>query len=662
QSLAMRLDVQLPADGREPVKIVAPGGHEIRVRQVGVEGQGELANRAVVYKRAGGTSFWTVTTGGAEEWLHLEAGAVTSDLDVAAAWEIEGAKPVLMDGMVALMDDAGVARGWVTAPEAYGAEGRPVDLRLDVVGQRIELFADAAGEEVLLDPGWAAVAPVTTGRFGAAVATLSDGRVLLAGGTTNTTTFPTTTQLYNATTNVWSAGPALSAGRYGPGFAVLTSGQVLVAGGQGTSGYLTTAEKFDPATNAWTATGVMGAGRNFAIMGALLNGDALFTGGFNGTSYLNTTQIYNGATNTWSNGPNMLSARGLATGVVLQNGKVLAIGGLSGTPMAAGFANPTAEVYDPATGMWTATSAMVSLRYSAVAKVLADGRVLVSGGFGVGGALAGAEIYNPTTNSWVGTSSRSLAVGRQGAVLLGDGRVLAAGGNNGTAARAESEIFDPTTETWAYSGDLAIARENVGAVTLVGGDALIVSGGSATNVGLTNVDRYVAASLSAGSACTINLQCASNFCVNNICCTVSACPTPDQCHLAGTCQAGTGVCSNPSKPDGTTCTDGNACTATDTCQAGSCVSGNAVVCMAQDQCHVPGVCNTTSGICTNPIKPNMTACNDNNACTQTDACQNGTCVGTNPLTCTASDQCHVAGTCDPMTGVCSNPNKVNGAI
>ena len=58
-----------------------------------------------------------------------------------------------------------------------------------------------------------------------------------------------------------------------------------------------------------------------------------------------------------------------------------------------------------------------------------------------------------------------------------------------------------------------------------------------------------------------------------------------------------------------------------------------------------------------PNAPNGTACNDGNACTQTDTCQAGVCAGANPVVCTASDQCHVAGTCNPTTGVCSNPER-----
>ena len=138
------------------------------------------------------------------------------------------------------------------------------------------------------------------------------------------------------------------------------------------------------------------------------------------------------------------------------------------------------------------------------------------------------------------------------------------------------------------------------------------------------------------------------------------CTASDQCHAAGVCNPGTGVCSNPNATDGTGCNDANACTQTDTCQAGTCSGGNPVVCTALDQCHVAGTCDTQTGTCSNPSKPNGTSCNDANACTQTDTCQAGTCSGGNPVICSASDQCHVAGTCNPGTGTCSNPSAPDG--
>src|SRR5205823_4379125 len=135
------------------------------------------------------------------------------------------------------------------------------------------------------------------------------------------------------------------------------------------------------------------------------------------------------------------------------------------------------------------------------------------------------------------------------------------------------------------------------------------------------------------------------------------CVAQDQCHTAGTCNPATGTCSNPAKPDGSACNDGNTCTQTDTCLGGTCTGGNAVVCPAPDQCHNQGTCNPAPGTSSNPPKPDGSACNDGNACTHTHSCQAGTCTGGNAVVCPAPDQCHNPGTCNPATGACSNPTK-----
>ena len=112
--------------------------------------------------------------------------------------------------------------------------------------------------------------------------------------------------------------------------------------------------------------------------------------------------------------------------------------------------------------------------------------------------------------------------------------------------------------------------------------------------------------------------------------------------------------------NGGSCSDGNACTQTDTCQAGACTGSNPVVCTALDQCHDAGSCDTQSGACSNPNKANGTSCSDGNACTQSDTCQAGVCASGGPVSCTALDQCHAAGTCDTGTGACSNPVRTDG--
>ncbi len=164
-----------------------------------------------------------------------------------------------------------------------------------------------------------------------------------------------------------------------------------------------------------------------------------------------------------------------------------------------------------------------------------------------------------------------------------------------------------------------------------------------------------------GQPCGVDLDCMSNHCTDGVCCGTAACTALDQCHDPGTCQPGTGTCSNPNAANGTMCNDNNACTQTDTCQAGACTGANPVTCTALDQCHDPGTCQPGTGTCSNPNKADGSFCNDGNACTQSDTCQAGACTGANPVTCSASDQCHDVGLCDSMTGLCSNPNKADGS-
>jgi cysteine-rich repeat protein len=162
-----------------------------------------------------------------------------------------------------------------------------------------------------------------------------------------------------------------------------------------------------------------------------------------------------------------------------------------------------------------------------------------------------------------------------------------------------------------------------------------------------------------GNACTQTDECLDGECTGS---DAVVCLASDQCHTAGTCNPATGVCSaETAKANGSACNDGNACTRTDTCQGGACTGGNAVVCTAASQCHTAGTCNPATGSCSSPTKANGTSCNDGNACTRTDTCQSGACTGGNAVVCTAASQCHNTGTCNPATGTCSSPVKVNGA-
>jgi hypothetical protein len=176
-----RLDVELPTTAVGAVRMRAPGGLEVRVREVDATGDARLVEHAVAYARAGGTSYWTVTAGGVEEWLHLAAGVARAG-QVAAAWEVEGAALHQAGDVVEALDEAGVPRLRVTAPVAYAAGGRVVPVRLDVRGARLELTVDADGAEVLVDPAWVSAATMAVPRYAHTATLLANGKVLVAGG------------------------------------------------------------------------------------------------------------------------------------------------------------------------------------------------------------------------------------------------------------------------------------------------------------------------------------------------------------------------------------------------------------------------------------------------------------------------------------------------
>src|SRR5262249_5298893 len=68
------------------------------------------------------------------------------------------------------------------------------------------------------------------------------------------------------------------------------------------------------------------------------------------------------------------------------------------------------------------------------------------------------------------------------------------------------------------------------------------------------------------------------------------------------------------------CNDGNACTAGDTCLAGVCIPGFPVGCVPADACHLFGTCDPGTGACTNPIGHEGEACDDHDACTSASIC------------------------------------------
>jgi hypothetical protein len=174
----------------------------------------------------------------------------------------------------------------------------------------------------------------------------------------------------------------------------------------------------------------------------------------------------------------MASPRVGATAVLLKDGTVLVVGGNS-APWP-----PGVERYDPRTGEWATTGAMITPRMQFAAARLLDGRVLVAGGGGDPGVLASAELYDPDTGSWAATGSLGTARYDASATLLPDGKVLVAGGDIVTRffnpAVASAELYDPATGSWAATDSMGTVR-SVHTATLLGNGKVLVAGGSNDN-------------------------------------------------------------------------------------------------------------------------------------------------------------------------------------
>ena len=103
------------------------------------------------------------------------------------------------------------------------------------------------------------------------------------------------------------------------------------------------------------------------------------------------------------------------------------------------------------------------------------------------------------------------------------------------------------------------------------------------------------------------------------------------------------------------------------CGVGACAASGSTACVSgavTDDCvPLPESIETCNGLddnCDGAIDENGAAlCDDSDACTETDMCVDGLCVNGDTVECGAPDDCWVAGSCDPGTGLCSDPTPAD---
>ena len=206
----------------------------------------------------------------------------------------------------------------------------------------------------------------------------------------------------------------------------------------------------------------------------LPDGRVLIVCGFGAAGPADEAELFEPSTGTFRSLP--FDPRILCTGTLLRSGKVLVAGGQTANFPAT--STSTAELFDPATGIFQMTGSMAVARSGHTATLLPDGRVLVAGGWTNNGITQAAEIYDPATGLFLLTGDMTVPRSGHTSTLLANGKVLVAGGlsqpdGDGVAT---AELFDPRSGTFSLTGSLVVARSGQTATLLPSGQVFFVGG------------------------------------------------------------------------------------------------------------------------------------------------------------------------------------------
>ncbi|WP_434042783.1 MULTISPECIES: kelch repeat-containing protein [Sorangium] len=572
----------------------------------------------------------------------------------------------------------------------------------------------------IFDPmtgSWTAEAPMLTARDMPTATLLNDGRVLVAGGYGADYVPLASAEIFDPVARSWTAAGPMITARQRHTATLLNDGRVLVAGGEGTDYVpLASAEIFDPMTGSWTAAEPMVIARYMHTTTLLDDGQALVMGGY-GPDYVDlpSAEVYDPATHRWAARAPMSTTRHLHSATRLLDGRVL----VAGKAASAGLGAASAEVYDRATDSWSPAATMYSERSGHAATLLRHGKVLVTGGDGPGGALATAELYSPVLpgapcaadadcagdscvdgvccDAPCAGACMACSAAKKGAGPDGRCGPIQAGADPDDDCAAEPAPTCGATGFCDGRGSCQLRAPGTpcgaascnGATELV--EAPLCDGLGVCADGDTRScgdHRCVAGACLAG--CAFDTQCADTA----YCATTggdclpkkpvgAACALPNEC-LSGLCLAG--VCTLDSDADGVADHEDNCPSVPNTSQAntdGGLSGGDPLgdACDDDDDAdghgdaadNCPLVANPSQadangdGIgdacdCASPRKADGSPCDDGNACTQTDTCQNGACVGSNPFLCPQPDAavCRVA-VCERATGNCGQRYKLDRA-
>jgi len=239
---------------------------------------------------------------------------------------------------------------------------------------------------------------------------------------------------------------------------LLKNGDLLIVGGfdEGKTEQ-SAAYRYLAAQGTFVSAGSLATPRAYHTASLLPDGRVLVAGGHRPNDYLRSTEIYDPASSAWSAGPDVLHKSSEHAAVTLADGKVLLSGGwTSGVD-----SNGLMQIYDPASGSFTlVTSTLKEARRRHTATLLKNGKVLLVGGVQKTSSnpmnwkhLDSLEVFDPApaTTTLLAAKMNQERRGHT-ATLLADGRVLIVGGYCGgfdckPVATLLDDLYDPATDT-----------------------------------------------------------------------------------------------------------------------------------------------------------------------------------------------------------------------
>ncbi len=259
-----------------------------------------------------------------------------------------------------------------------------------------ELFDPATGRDTVLPQR-------LLGRLNQSLAVLNGGSVLVTGGTEwlkNEWNSVAKVDVYFPWTRTWVDAAPMRDERSDHGIATLRDGRVLVAGGNRNAAILASAEIYDPVANAWIRSAPLPAPRTQLSLAALPDGTILAAGGFDGMGKLATsTYLYEPWADRWIEGPELRAPRLNHSMVQLPSGDLLFFGG-------EGMGAESAERYSWRERRFVYAGVLGAPRLVAQGAVLPNGAVVMVGGLPEDrdrtrfAPLAAAELWDPDDGIW----------------------------------------------------------------------------------------------------------------------------------------------------------------------------------------------------------------------------------------------------------------------